>query len=179
LRHCCVIDTSLTQKRRHSARKLSDLDPNRPEDPLIEHQNCQSALDEDLENSFYSGYVLPSKKPLMRAILMIKKEFAMRAMALTLMQAYILFVLSCTQVYEEGCEPQDARGVGPCEMGLGSFWDGEKCVSIEGCECAGEDCDELASVEGCRFNHAHCLGSAQNKPPARDSVCVRVYFALL
>lgn len=57
----------------------------------------------------------------------------------------------------EGCGPQDAAGVGPCDMVIGIFWDGERCAYVSGCTCEGKDCDKgYKSLEDCYREHAGC-----------------------
>lgn len=61
------------------------------------------------------------------------------------------------------CRPQDARGVGPCDLFLGWRWDGVECVSESGCECRGGDCDELfPTLTGCVDAHRSCPCRAQD-----------------
>lgn len=58
---------------------------------------------------------------------------------------------------DSGCEAQDARGVGDCEMVLGVFWDGFRCSYVSGCSCEGEDCDAAySSPAECYLEHAAC-----------------------
>ncbi len=48
------------------------------------------------------------------------------------------------------CRPQEAAGVGDCEMVIGVFWDGVRCRSVSGCRCEGRDCEAAyPSVEAC------------------------------
>jgi len=55
------------------------------------------------------------------------------------------------------CAPQDARGEGACDMLLGWAWNGTECVALSGCECVGEDCDELyESPAECERAHVDC-----------------------
>jgi hypothetical protein len=55
------------------------------------------------------------------------------------------------------CSPQDAMGVGLCRLLLGWAWDGRRCVALGGCECEGEDCDELFdSPEECIAAYERC-----------------------
>jgi hypothetical protein len=63
------------------------------------------------------------------------------------------------------CEAQDAAGVGDCKLLLGVAWNGESCVEIAGCECAGADCDALFdSVEACKTAHAECFAPGPCAP---------------
>jgi hypothetical protein len=56
------------------------------------------------------------------------------------------------------CAPQDARGEGPCEALLGVKFDGDSCVSVGGCSCEGNDCDDLYRTrEACRSANSECL----------------------
>jgi len=45
----------------------------------------------------------------------------------------------------EACAPFDVAAGGTCEtpIQLGFYWDGTTCTYLEGCECVGEDCDQL------------------------------------
>lgn len=53
------------------------------------------------------------------------------------------------------CRAQDAAGVGGCEMEIGVFFDGTRCVSISGCSCAGVDCDSpYPSIATCQSHTA-------------------------
>lgn len=55
------------------------------------------------------------------------------------------------------CDPQQIIPVGDCEVPLGWAWNGEACVEVSGCECAGPDCDKLYdSLELCIDDHALC-----------------------
>jgi len=57
----------------------------------------------------------------------------------------------------EGCAPQDARGVGPCDMIIGIFWNGLRCRYESGCTCEGKDCDKgYDSLDACYRDHAAC-----------------------
>ena len=57
-----------------------------------------------------------------------------------------------------GCVPQQATGVGACEISLGVFFTGGSCASISGCSCEGEDCDAAyVSVEACVQAHRGCV----------------------
>jgi len=57
----------------------------------------------------------------------------------------------------ETCDPQDASGVGACEMIIGVFWDGFTCRYLSGCSCEGEDCDaRYESIPECYLAHAGC-----------------------
>jgi hypothetical protein len=55
------------------------------------------------------------------------------------------------------CDPDDAIGVGDCEVFLGVVWTGEICMGISGCECQGLDCGNLPLDEMvCWDEHALC-----------------------
>ncbi len=61
------------------------------------------------------------------------------------------------------CEPQDAEGAGLCEIILGWAWNGRGCEAIVGCECLGEDCDQLFSSPGeCLAAHETCPCAPQD-----------------
>jgi hypothetical protein len=58
---------------------------------------------------------------------------------------------------QEGCEAQDARGVGPCEALIGIFWDGFACRYHSGCSCEGADCgDGHGSLGDCYRRYFGC-----------------------
>jgi hypothetical protein len=55
------------------------------------------------------------------------------------------------------CEAQVATGMGACALELGVFWDGGDCVSVSGCSCDGDDCDDgYVSIEECMYAHRGC-----------------------
>jgi hypothetical protein len=55
------------------------------------------------------------------------------------------------------CKPMDARGVGDCEAVRGYYWDGRQCQPLVGCDCEGEDCDQLfESQRECALVNAGC-----------------------
>ena len=55
------------------------------------------------------------------------------------------------------CRVMDARGVGDCDLALGVAWDGEACVFLSGCECAGADCGDLyANTADCERATEEC-----------------------
>jgi hypothetical protein len=61
-----------------------------------------------------------------------------------------------------GCEAQAAESEGPCLLGLGYKWDGQRCVTLGGCRCVGPDCGELfGSEEACASAHAQCAPGAR------------------
>lgn len=56
------------------------------------------------------------------------------------------------------CEAQDIRAEGPCAAILGVAWNGEACVALSGCSCAGSECDAMYDdMEWCTRDHAECL----------------------
>jgi hypothetical protein len=68
--------------------------------------------------------------------------------------ADVMFEGSC----EMGCEPDDARGVGFCDLALGVVWTGTGCTSISGCSCEGTDCGMITrSIGDCEAAHSHCI----------------------
>jgi len=67
----------------------------------------------------------------------------------------------CVEVFADcgalECVADDAVGEGPCEAFFGYAWDGGACVGISGCECVGDDCEDLAQEpETCESDHAGC-----------------------
>ena len=55
------------------------------------------------------------------------------------------------------CAPQDAVGVGPCDLWLGWFWNGKECVGQSGCSCEGVDCGAgWMDQAACQKEHAGC-----------------------
>lgn len=59
---------------------------------------------------------------------------------------------------EDPCDPMDAEGDGLCYLFLGYAWDGGECVIVGGCECTGEDCDELyEELDECMANTESCI----------------------
>lgn len=67
---------------------------------------------------------------------------------------------TCERVHSDcpgRCAPQDIQGVGPCDAVLGSMWDGRHCIEISGCDCEGEDCEDIYQDFGeCVRDHAEC-----------------------
>ncbi len=56
------------------------------------------------------------------------------------------------------CLGQDASPSGECALPLGVVWNGTACVSISGCECEGDDCDDLyASIAECEADFTTCV----------------------
>jgi hypothetical protein len=67
---------------------------------------------------------------------------------------------ACEEAYADcarGCEPDDARGVGPCDAIVGIAWDGAACVDLSGCSCEGSDCGIYESEADCVSEHAICV----------------------
>jgi hypothetical protein len=76
-------------------------------------------------------------------------------------------------VVRPGCEPQDAIGVGACEIGLGVFFRGASCAFVSGCRCEGDDCNAAYTSEeqciqanrgcvlGCDPQNATIVGSCE------------------
>jgi hypothetical protein len=57
----------------------------------------------------------------------------------------------------DACAPMDAQGSGDCGTVLGYKWNGEACVSVCGCSCAGGDCGRLSpTLERCNSAHTDC-----------------------
>ena len=55
------------------------------------------------------------------------------------------------------CAPQDAQGVGPCDLFLGWYWNGKECVGQSGCSCEGADCGAgWMDLEECKKVHDGC-----------------------
>lgn len=55
------------------------------------------------------------------------------------------------------CAPQDAIGVGLCDMFMGWAWNGKSCVGLGGCSCVGADCGSLwQSASSCTLAHSGC-----------------------
>lgn len=66
---------------------------------------------------------------------------------------------------DEPCAPMDAEGDNECYMFLGYAWDGAECVLVGGCECTGEDCDELyEDLDLCIADNEECV----EDPPVED-----------
>lgn len=57
------------------------------------------------------------------------------------------------------CDADAAEGL-PCDNNpeaYGWAWNGTECVTVVGCGCDGEDCENLAATElDCATAHAHC-----------------------
>lgn len=60
----------------------------------------------------------------------------------------------------DGCGAQDAMGEGVCEALVGTFWDGDGCVTYSGCSCTGADCDQgYDDLAECMDAHRACTGT--------------------
>ncbi len=66
----------------------------------------------------------------------------------------------CTDPVDAGtpsCAAQDAQGVGLCEAFFGYAWDGNQCVGLSGCSCAGSDCaDTFFDITVCEAAYSQC-----------------------
>ncbi len=76
----------------------------------------------------------------------------------------------------QGCEPQDATGIGACERFFGYAWDGASCTGVSGCSCQGADCDTLyTEPEECEADHGACgvlaCGTRGGVMCAKDEYC--------
>jgi hypothetical protein len=59
------------------------------------------------------------------------------------------------------CVPQEAEGVGLCELFLGWKWNGMECVPLSGCNCEGPDCGNLYDdLDPCILAHEECMFGA-------------------
>jgi hypothetical protein len=72
---------------------------------------------------------------------------------------------SCRQAYSEcigpDCSGQDIRGDGACAALLGVKFNGEACVGVSGCECKGDDCDDMYETRSaCQSAHERCLSQS-------------------
>jgi len=55
------------------------------------------------------------------------------------------------------CDAMDAAGEGLCNCMLGFAWDGSECVGLAGCECVGNDCNQLSETAAeCAAAHDTC-----------------------
>lgn len=55
------------------------------------------------------------------------------------------------------CRPQDAQGVGTCNVLFGYRWAGGSCAQVGGCSCQGTDCGKLFQNEqSCYDAHPSC-----------------------
>jgi hypothetical protein len=65
---------------------------------------------------------------------------------------------SCEEICIKGrCERQTAEGVGACTDALGVRWNGATCEQLQGCECQGDDCDDVyPSLENCEAYNIDC-----------------------
>lgn len=65
----------------------------------------------------------------------------------------------------------DAEGSGQCDVGLGVKWDGGECVSIAGCECVGDDCDQLYDTfDDCQAACQAACSSSDTPTPCPDGM---------
>lgn len=70
------------------------------------------------------------------------------------------------------CAPQDAKGVGACDMLLGVTWDGFHCASLSGCSCSGKDCTKLYSgIGACEKARLNCICDAMDVKGAGGTGC--------
>ena len=70
-----------------------------------------------------------------------------------------------------GCAALDAAGEGDCHCELGYTWDGDSCVALTGCDCAGADCVKLStSLADCQALHATCPQTISCGDPALFSL---------
>ncbi len=79
----------------------------------------------------------------------------------------------CVELGEPAeCTAQDAAGDGACMMILGYAFNGRTCTELGGCDCVGDDCDEIFnSREACRDAYKPCL---DNECEPMDAVGVDV-----
>lgn len=69
----------------------------------------------------------------------------------------------------DSCKAQDASGEGICSMLIGVVWDGSSCQSISGCNCKGDDCDDVyTSKDKCREAHKDCINDTCGTRGARS-----------
>ncbi len=92
-------------------------------------------------------------------------------------------------IFQESCPAQDAEGVGECKMYLGTIWNGSECVTLGGCSCEGDDCDELfKSEDACKEKMESCTVTsiepekckaqdAQDGPNAANVKCLSRSFS--
>lgn len=63
------------------------------------------------------------------------------------------------------CQAQDIAGEGNCRMQLGWAFDGQRCVGVYGCDCEGDDCDDIFDDRtSCQAAYGECLGSGTCSP---------------
>jgi hypothetical protein len=63
------------------------------------------------------------------------------------------------------CQAQDIAGEGACRAELGWAFDGQSCAGVYGCECDGDDCDDIFDDQAsCQAAYGECLGSATCSP---------------
>lgn len=83
---------------------------------------------------------------------------------------------ACQREHEhcDPCEPDDARGTGPCDAIVGIAWDGRRCVELSGCECEGSDCGAYDSIEECERAHADCRASCEPMDAQGEGPCAAI-----
>ncbi|MEM9067933.1 MAG: hypothetical protein AAGE52_05480 [Myxococcota bacterium] len=70
------------------------------------------------------------------------------------------------------CDAMDAFSDGLCDLAFGVKWNGESCEFVSGCECDGEDCDNLyESVESCEIDRAVCTMACGAMDAAGEGPC--------
>lgn len=75
------------------------------------------------------------------------------------------------------CDAMDARGEGLCDAELGYAWNGERCLSISGCRCAGSDCDALfPSRWDCAAAYEACTEDCRSTGCEPGSTCQICWF---
>ena len=73
------------------------------------------------------------------------------------------------------CDEMDAKGEGPCDAFFGYTWNGRECVGVSGCECVGEDCDELFdSIEECNTSFARCMDPCDAQDAVGEGPCRQI-----
>jgi hypothetical protein len=56
-----------------------------------------------------------------------------------------------------GCDAQDIRSDGACDLFLGYYWNGSACEGISGCGCEGTDCDAIYETRhACQRAYTEC-----------------------
>ena len=64
---------------------------------------------------------------------------------------------ACPDLLCQDCDPADAYGVGQCEPFRGAKFNGSYCEIVSGCECVGDDCNNLyPSLEECTAATSAC-----------------------
>lgn len=72
---------------------------------------------------------------------------------------------------EDPCGPDQAKGIGSCDMALGYAWNGNECEVIGGCSCEGPACGKYDSREQCEAAHSNC-GNSSDQCAAQDATGV-------